>query len=68
MWCFLYHALEWCRQRWCTIGAGIGGAVITTGGGDGAGAGGGGAEQAARARAETSPAALSDQRVETKRM
>jgi len=50
-----------------TIGA-IGGAVVTTGAGAGAGAGGGGEEQAANARAEMSPAALSDQRVETKRM
>jgi hypothetical protein len=51
-----------------TIGS-IGGAVVTTGGGGGGGGvGGGGEEQAANARAEMSPAALSDQRVETKRM
>ena len=34
----------------------------------GGGGGGGGEEQAASARAEISPAALSDQRVETRRM
>ena len=40
-----------------------------TGAGAGAGAGGGGGEeQAASARADISPAALSDQRVETRRM
>ena len=39
-----------------------------TGGGAGGGGVGVGAEQAANARAEMSPAALSDQRVETKRM
>lgn len=39
-----------------------------TGAGGGGGGGGGGDEQAASARAERSPAALSDQRVETKRM
>jgi hypothetical protein len=49
------------------IGAAMGGAVVTTGAGAGAGAGAGD-EQAASARAERSPAALSDQRVETKRM
>jgi len=48
-------------------GATGGGVCITTGAGAGGG-GGGGEEQAARARADTSPAALSDQRVETKRM
>jgi len=59
--------LECLCHRWVTIGGG-GGAAITTGAGAGAGAGGGGEEQAANARAEMSPAALSDQRVETKRM
>jgi len=66
-WCFLYQALECFLQRFLTVGATIGGAVVTTGAGAGAG-GGGGEEQAANARAEISPAALSDQRVETKRM
>jgi hypothetical protein len=51
-----------------TVGAGIGGVTCTMGGGGAGCAGGGGEEQAARARAEMSPAALSDQRVETKRM
>ena len=68
MWWRLYQALECLCQRWVTIGAGIGGAVVTTGAGAGGGGGGGGEEQAANARAEISPAALSDQRVETKRM
>jgi hypothetical protein len=49
-------------------GAGAGAIGAAIGGGDGGGAGGGGEEQAASARAEISPAALSDQRVETKRM
>lgn len=66
MWCFLYQAFECFRHLCLTIG--IGCAVVTTGAGAGAGAGGGGEEQAANARAEISPAALSDQRVETKRM
>ena len=67
-WCFLYQAFEWCRHLCLTVVGAIGGAVVTTGAGAGAGAGGGGEEQAANARAEMSPAALSDQRVETKRM
>ena len=62
MWCFLYQAFECFRHLCLTTGA-IGGAVVTTGAGAG-----GGEEQAANARAEISPAALSDQRVETKRM
>ena len=59
--CFL------CFFHLCVTTGCIGGAVVTTGCGGGAG-GGGGEEQAANARAEISPAALSDQRVETKRM
>lgn len=68
MWCRLYQAFECLRHRFFTTGGGIGGAVVTTGAGAGAGGGGGGEEQAANARAEISPAALSDQRVETRRM
>ena len=67
MWWCLYQAFECLRHLWVT-GGGIGGAVVTTGAGGGGGGGGGGEEQAANARAEISPAALSDQRVETKRM